>query len=152
MGGCVYVFYAKLVCMLLSCGAILEKPCNYEIVYLYIIYYDYIMTSFIIINLFHIFIIGGLFLYIGIQKNSMPSFMYPTLVMLGVFVCLYHIYKAYMNPKFAWVNYIHMFIVGPLLVYIGFTKEKTERKYYEIILMLAFAAIGYHGYYLILGE
>jgi len=110
------------------------------------------MTSFTVVHLLHIFIIGGLFLYIGIQRNGMASFMYPILMVLGIFVIFYHIYKAYMNPKFAWVNYIHIFIVGPLLVYIGLTKEKTERKYYEIILMLAFAAIGYHGYYLVKGD
>jgi len=51
-----------------------------------------------------------------------------------------------MNP---WVNYIHLFIVGPLLLYIGLNREKTERRYFEILLMLGFAAIGYHGYYLI---
>jgi hypothetical protein len=82
----------------------------------------------------------------------MPSFMYPIMMVLGVFIIIYHIYKAYMDPKFAWVNYIHIFIVGPLLLYIGFTKEKTNRKYYELILMLAFAAIGYHGYYLVKGD
>jgi hypothetical protein len=40
-------------------------------------------------------------------------------------------------------------IVGPILIYIGYNREKTSRKYFEILLMLGFAAIGYHGYYLI---
>jgi hypothetical protein len=47
-----------------------------------------------------------------------------------------------------WVNLIHILIVGPLLVYIGYNREKTARLYFELLLMLAFAAIGYHGYYL----
>ena len=50
--------------------------------------------------------------------------------------------------KSYWVNLIHIFIVGPILIYIGYNGEKTSRKYYEILLMLGFAALGYHGYYL----
>jgi hypothetical protein len=53
-----------------------------------------------------------------------------------------------MAGKSAWVNYIHIFLVGPLLIYIGHTGKHTERKYYEMLLMLGFASIGYHGYYL----
>jgi len=36
-----------------------------------------------------------------------------------------------------------------LLIYIGYYKDKTQRLYFEILLMLGFASIGYHGYYLI---
>ena len=43
-----------------------------------------------------------------------------------------------------------MFIVSPLLLYIGFNKGKVNNMYYELLLMLGFAAIGYHGYYLYL--
>ena len=50
--------------------------------------------------------------------------------------------------KSPWVNYLHIFIVGPLLVKIGYDGDKTSRKYFELLLMLGFAAIGYHGYYL----
>jgi hypothetical protein len=39
--------------------------------------------------------------------------------------------------------------VGPLLVYIGYNREDTERMYFELLLMLAFAVIGYHGFYLV---
>jgi hypothetical protein len=48
-----------------------------------------------------------------------------------------------------WVNLIHILLVGPLLVYIGYNSEKTHRLYFELLLMLGFAAIGYHGYYLL---
>jgi hypothetical protein len=47
-----------------------------------------------------------------------------------------------------WVNLIHILLVGPLLVYIGYNREKTARLYFELLMMLGFAAIGYHGYYL----
>jgi hypothetical protein len=53
-----------------------------------------------------------------------------------------------MAGKSAWVNYFHALIVGPLLVYIGYKGIETSRKYFEMLLMLGMAAIGYHGYYL----
>ena len=100
------------------------------------------------VHLFHIIIVSGLFLYIGIKQTKLPKFMYPILIGLGIVIILYHIYKS-LFKKDAWINYIHIFIVGPLLVYIGYKKEQTPRKFFEIILMLAFASFGYHLYYLI---
>jgi hypothetical protein len=103
------------------------------------------------IHLFHILIVGGLFLYVGITKSSMPNFMYLVLLILGIVIILYHgfkIYKKMKEGKNPWVNYIHFFLVGPLLIFIGFNKEKTHRLYFELVLMLAFTSIGYHGYYL----
>jgi hypothetical protein len=78
--------------------------------------------------------------------------MYSVLLILGIIIILYHGFKVYTKLKEGfnpWVNYIHIFIVGPLLVYIGLNREKTQRLYFEILLMLAFASIGYHGYYLV---
>ena len=103
------------------------------------------------VHLFHILIVGSLFLYVGIQRTSIPTIMYPILLWLGVFIIIYHIYKAYNYMKLGksyWVNLIHIFLVGPLLVYIGYNRVKTVRLYFELLLMLGFAAIGYHGYYL----
>ena len=51
--------------------------------------------------------------------------------------------------KAYWVNLIHILLVGPVLVYIGYNGEKTQRLYFELLLMLGFAAIGYHGYYML---
>ena len=103
------------------------------------------------VHLFHIIIVGGLFLYVGIKKTEIPSFMYSFLLILGIIIIFYHGFKVYkklkegLNP---WVNYIHIFLVGPLLVIIGLNGKDTPRKYFELLLMAGFAAIGYHGYYL----
>jgi len=78
----------------------------------------------------------------------MPDFLYPIILGTGAFIIGYHIYKSIFK-KDAWINYIHIIIVGPLLVYIGLKKNETQRKVFEIILMLAFASLGYHGYYLV---
>jgi hypothetical protein len=104
-----------------------------------------------IVHLFHILIVGGLFMYVGITRENIPAYMYPILLGLGIVIILYHIYKVYNYMKAGkgyWVNLIHILLVGPLLVYIGYNREKTGRKYFEMLLMLGFAAIGYHGYYL----
>ena len=105
-----------------------------------------------IVNLFHIFLVGPLFLYVGIKATGIPKIMYPILLGLGAFIMVYHFYLAYKKMsegKSAWVNYIHFLIIGPLLVYIGYTGLDTSRKFFEILMMLGMAAIGYHGYYLI---
>jgi hypothetical protein len=106
----------------------------------------------IFIRLFHILIVGSLFLYVGITKSNIPNFMYSILTTIGIIIILYHSYKVYKKLKLElnpWINYIHIFIIGPLLLYIGLNGKKTQRFYFEIVLMLGFTAIGYNGYYLV---
>lgn len=110
------------------------------------------MDPHILVYIFHIIIVGSLFIYVGITKDKIPSVMYTILFYLGIIIFFYHIYKVYNYIKIGkgyWVNLIHIFIVAPILVYIGYNRDKTRRLFYEILLMLGFAAIGYHGYYLI---
>jgi hypothetical protein len=99
------------------------------------------------VHLAHILIFSTFLGYIGIQQSSMSKILYNIILATGIIVILYHIYKS-LYKKDAWINYIHILIVGPLLVYIGLMKEETPRKFFELILMLAFASLGYHGYYL----
>lgn len=104
-----------------------------------------------LIHLFHILIVGGLLLYVGINREKIPKKMFPLLFVLGLVIILYHSYKTYnymSTGKRFWINLIHVLIIGPLLVYIGYYKEKTSRKFFEMLLMLGFASIGYHSYYL----
>uniref|UniRef100_A0A6C0B2V9 Uncharacterized protein n=1 Tax=viral metagenome TaxID=1070528 RepID=A0A6C0B2V9_9ZZZZ len=100
------------------------------------------------VHLAHILLFSTFLGYIGIKQSKMPTYIYPIILATGIFVILYHIYKSIFK-KDAWVNYIHILIVGPLLVYIGLQKEETPRKVFEIVLMLAFASLGYHGYYIL---
>jgi hypothetical protein len=106
----------------------------------------------LLVHLFHIIIVGGLFLYVGINRERNPKILFSIILVLGIVIIFYHIYKVYKylkEGKGIWVNLIHIFIVGPILIYIGYNKEKTQRLYFEILLMLGFASIGYHGYYLL---
>ena len=110
------------------------------------------MDNHFFVHLFHILVVGSLFLYIGIKKTEIPDYMYNILLVLGCIIIIYHIYKAYkriLSDKSAWVNYIHIFLVGPLLAFIGWHGKETSRKYFELLLMLGFASIGYHGYYML---
>ena len=110
------------------------------------------MSSSTIVHLLHILLVGSLFLYVGIKGKNIPPPMYPFLLGLGIFIFFYHSYVAYNRMKKGspiWINLIHMFIIAPLLVYIGYNNTNTKQRYYEILLMLGFASIGYHGYYLL---
>ena len=104
-----------------------------------------------LVHLFHIIIVGSLFTYVGINKSKISDILFSVLLWLGVVIIVYHLYKAYTYLLFGksyWINVIHIIIIGPLLLYIGYNKEKTPRKYFEILLMAGFASIGYHLYYL----
>ena len=101
--------------------------------------------------LFHILIVGPLFLYVGIIKNNIPNYLYNILLVLGVIILLFHSYLAYtkfIDNRFPWVNLIHIFIISPLLIYIGLNKNTTSYYFYELLLLLGFSVIGYHIYYL----
>lgn len=105
-----------------------------------------------IVHLFHIFIVGALFLYVGTQRDALNPVWFQVLFYLGLFIVAYHLFKVYgyiMANKGIWVNIIHILFVGPLLAYIGYYRKDTSRKYFELLLMLGFASIGYHLYYLI---
>jgi len=78
--------------------------------------------------------------------------MYSILTTIGIIIILYHSYKVYIKLKEGinpWINFIHILIIGPLLLYIGLNGKKTQRFLFEIALMLGFTAIGYNGYYLV---
>jgi hypothetical protein len=107
-----------------------------------------------LVHLFHIIIVGSLFLYVGINREKISKVLFRILLGLGFIIIFYHVYKTYNYLKAGkgyWVNLLHIFIVGPLLIYIGYCGEKTARLYFELLMMLGFASIGYHGYYLLSG-
>jgi hypothetical protein len=103
------------------------------------------MNEHTLLHLAHLLILGPFLLYIGIG--------YPislqAIAGIGVFVILYQAYKTYQkysNGESLWVNLFHVLVVGPALVAYGIQGQRYLR---ELILMLGFAAIGYHGYYLV---
>jgi len=95
-----------------------------------------------------------LFIYVGIQRASLPEWVFYSLLGLGIFVLMYQLYKSYIKYSTGalslWVNLIHVLIIAPLIIYIGAKGKNTPRSAFEMLLLLAFAAFGYHLYYLVL--
>ena len=108
------------------------------------------MDTHVIVNLFHIILIAPFLIWIGIARGSFPEWVFTFLMTLGVIVILYQGFKAYMRllkgSSYIWVNLIHVLWIGPLILYIGYMKKDTPRPAYEMLLLTAFAAFGYHLY------
>lgn len=102
----------------------------------------------ILLQLFHIIFVGGFLFYVGINRSNVKPFIFNILIVLGIIILCYHTYRAFTKTN-PWINMIHIFIIAPLLIYIGYQKEKTLRFVFEILLMLAIVAIGYNGFYLV---
>ena len=103
-------------------------------------------------NLFHVFGLGPLFLYVGIYRDTVPDQIFQLLGAMGFLVLGYHAFRAYTllkENKSAWVNWIHILLIAPLLLLLGYLKKDASRRYFEMMLIIGFAAIGYHGFYLI---
>lgn len=103
------------------------------------------------VHLFHIIIVGGLFLYVAIKKDSASKYIFNLLLILGIVILFYHSFRVYSKlkqNKNPWVNLFHILIVAPLIIFIGYNGPETKRLYFELLLMLAFSAIGYHLYYM----
>jgi hypothetical protein len=111
------------------------------------------MDSHLLLGLFHIFAVVPLFLYVAISRANTATGVYGFLLVLGIVIFLYHGYKAYLRfiagSSSIWVNLIHMLFVAPLLVYIGYKEKDTPRYAYELLALIAFSALGYHTYHLI---
>lgn len=111
------------------------------------------MDAHALINLFHILFVAPLFLWVGTQRDSVSQHFYWILLSLGLLVTVYHIQKTYVRYQsgsaMIWVNLIHALFVGPLLLYIGWRQKETPRSAYELLILAAFGALGYHLYNLI---
>jgi len=105
------------------------------------------------LSLIHLFFVVPLFLFIGIMRSSVPDWLYTAIFIIGAVILLYHGYKFVIRlqarSNYAWVNALHLALIAPLLLYIGYHKKETPRSAYELLLLLGFAAGGYHMYSLV---
>jgi hypothetical protein len=106
------------------------------------------MDKHLLLALFHVVLVVPLFLYVGFQRAATPDWLYNVVFGLGLLILAYHGTMAGIRlisqSMGAWVNLIHAVILAPLLLYIGYNGKKTQRPAYEMLLMVAFAALGYH--------
>jgi hypothetical protein len=114
------------------------------------------MSSFTSLHLFHIFIIGSLLIYLGIKQKQTPAWVFHILTFLGIFIVIYHSYRAYLaiteKKALPWINAFHIFVIAPLLISLGLLGTNSPRYLFEFMLMLGFSVIGYHAYYLLIGQ
>jgi len=106
-----------------------------------------------ILAIFHLFIVVPFLLYIFIQRAATPDYIYNILLIVGLFILVFHTYKALLrysaNSIYLWINLIHIILIAPLLIYIGFNAKKVSSPAYELLGLLTFAAFGYHLYSLV---
>jgi hypothetical protein len=112
------------------------------------------MDPHFIIALFHIIAVVPFLGYIFVQRAATPEFLYNILFFVGLFVLVYHTYKAVIriSAKSAslWISLIHVLLFAPLMIYIGYMSKKTPRPAYELLGLITFAALGYHLYSVVL--
>lgn len=111
------------------------------------------MDIYPLIAIAHITVIVPLLLYVGFQRAATPEWIYSSLFGLGLLVIAYHSYKGFARwtagSQLVWIHAVHVALVAPVLLWIGYHGKKTERPAYEMLLLLAFAALGHHMYKLI---
>ena len=111
------------------------------------------MDTYLLIGILHVVVIVPFLLWVGFNRAATPDWVYQVLFGSGILIILYHGFKAigryFAKSPVLWVNLFHVFLVAPLLLWIGYHEKKTERPAYDMLLIAAFGAFGYHLYKLI---
>ena len=111
------------------------------------------MDTYLLIGILHVVLIVPFLLWIDFQRAATPEWVYHVLFGTGLLILAYHGFKAvgrfFAKSQFLWVNVIHVLFVAPLLIWIGYHAKKTERPAYDMLLIVAFGAFGYHLYKLV---
>lgn len=111
------------------------------------------MDTYLLIGILHVVVIVPFLLWVGFNRAATPDWVYHVLFGTGMLIILYHGFKAigryFAKSPVLWVNLFHVFLVAPLLLWIGYHEKKTERPAYDMLLIAAFGAFGYHLYKLI---
>ena len=79
------------------------------------------------LSIIHLILIVPLFLYVGFKRADTPNWLYVALLTIGCVIFVYHGFKLGIRLKNkssgAWINAIHIAIIAPLLMYIGYHKK-----------------------------
>ena len=99
-----------------------------------------------IINNIHIFVIGIVFLLLGIYKKDSPKILYYT---VGILALLIPILMRTPKVKISYWNVIkitHYFFVMPLLLYIAYKQDSLSNNMYDLLIVMSITIIIYHSY------
>jgi len=112
------------------------------------------MDTYLLIGILHILVIVPFLLWVGLSRAATPEWAYNVLFGLGLYICVYHGYmfitRFLAQSPAIWIHLFHVILVGPLLITIGYYEKRTERPAYELLLIAAFGALGYHLYKLVM--
>jgi hypothetical protein len=112
------------------------------------------LDAHMILSVFHLVLVVPLLLFVGFQRADTPRWVYTSLLSIGAVILLYHgarLVQRYGRSPLAWVNALHVLVVGPLLCYLGWLGRDAPRWTYEVVLLLGFGAGGYHLFQLVKG-
>ena len=76
------------------------------------------------------------------MRVATPLWAFKALLVAGLLIMLYHVSRLIQTGSY--INIIHVVIIAPLLITIGWKGRNTPRAFYEILLMVVFAMIGWH--------
>jgi hypothetical protein len=111
------------------------------------------MDPYLLIGVMHVAFIVPFLLWVAFQRAASPDWVYNVLFGAGLLVLVYHGIKAvgrfFAKSAMLWVNLIHVLLIAPLLIWIGYHGKKTERPAYDMLIIAAFGAFGYHLYKLV---
>jgi hypothetical protein len=112
------------------------------------------MDAYFLVAAIHVVLLAPFLLWVGFNRAATPDWAYSVLFGFGLLVMVYHGYKAIIRMSASspaiWINIIHVLIVGPLLLWIGYHQKATERPAYDMLLIAAFGALGFHLYRMII--
>ena len=106
------------------------------------------------LSIFHIAVVAPALLYVAIMRGQLSPWIFSLLSGVAIIMLVYHGYKAFIKWKAQspslWINLLHIFLVAPLLLFIGSKGYDTPRWAFELLAMLGFATLGYHIYSIIM--
>uniref|UniRef100_A0A6C0KQ44 Uncharacterized protein n=1 Tax=viral metagenome TaxID=1070528 RepID=A0A6C0KQ44_9ZZZZ len=112
------------------------------------------MNFHIALSLFHVLVVAPFLLYVAFVRGQMEPWVFSLLQILGILILVYHSYKIMVrwraNSSAVWINIIHVIAVAPLIIFIGNRGYDTPRWAFEVLAMLAFAALGYNLYSIVM--
>lgn len=111
------------------------------------------VDAFFLVAIFHVIVVVPMLLYIGFQRAATPDWLYNVLLGLGVLIAVYHGFKSVTRlmakSQWVWVNLMHALLIAPLFLWVGFYGKRTGRPAYDMLLLTAFGAFGFHLYRLV---
>lgn len=104
------------------------------------------MNTELLIYTSHIFLFGPLLIYIGNNYGeNIPNALFNLLLIIGIGMMIYHSYLVYKNGfSSGFIYLLHAVLFAPVLIYVGFMKKKSFWGAYSLLMIIGFAAIGYH--------